>query len=130
MKYNNYIHYAPYLTFEIQVLGMLEINCRGNIRNFQFASAICWEKNCWRLSRNLRMAAMALAYLNIYQRLWFGFLIVEVTCSTWIILFTYNKLQLVKRKTIFLLLTTLFSFFLCVLFTVEHKIGDNAEKTK
>ena len=34
--------------FEIQVLSTLAIMCRGSFRIFQFALAICWQKNCQR----------------------------------------------------------------------------------
>ena len=36
--------------FEIQVLNTSAIKCWGNFRIFQFASAIRWKKNCWRLT--------------------------------------------------------------------------------
>ena len=39
--------------FEIQVLSTSAIKSQGNFRIFRFASVICWQKSCQRLSRNL-----------------------------------------------------------------------------
>ena len=101
--------------FKIQVLSTSATKCRGDFKIFQFASAIRRQKMpfCCRLNRSLcilnrqwRRHTSAFC-----QGLWFNFLPVENTCSAWIIKFTYNSLQLVKRKTILSLVITLFWFF-------------------
>ena len=98
--------------FEIQVLIMSAVKCWGDFRIFQFASAIRRQKNYRRLRRNLCTLAMALAYLAILPRTMICFF------NSWHDLFylsytVYNTLEWVKRKTIFLLLITLFWFFVC-----------------
>ena len=56
-----------------------------------------------KVSAETFMLAIALTYLSILPRAMIWFLIIEPICSTKIILFTYNILEQVKRKTIFLL---------------------------
>ena len=72
-------------------------------------SAIRLWKICQRLSRNLCILRRQwLRHASVfYQGQWFVFLTVESTSSTWIIPFTYNTLERVKRKTLFLSLITL-----------------------
>ena len=44
--------YYGYAAFKIHGLSMSATKCRGNFKCFQFALAMCWQKNCQRLSRN------------------------------------------------------------------------------
>ena len=56
-----------------------------------------------------------------------SFLTVETTCSAWIIMYTYNTLELVKRKTILPLMITLF-WFLSVSLQLYENTLSNAKK--
>ena len=73
-----------YSVFKIQVVTTSAIKCWGNFRIFQFASAIHWQKNWQRLSRNLCILCRQWLWhtMTFYQGLWLGFLTV--------ILFTYS----------------------------------------
>ena len=68
--------------FKIQVLSTSAIKCRGDFRNFQFASEIRRQKNCRRLSRNLCiLRRLCRQHASAFcQGLWFSFLIDESTC--------------------------------------------------
>ena len=102
---------------EIQLLSTLTIQCRGKFRNFQLTLAMHQQKTVKTQQKLLYITStMASAYLNILLKtmIWFfksceKFLKV-ILPILYIILFTYNTLEWVKRKTIFLSLITLFWF--------------------
>ena len=107
-----FYHGFVYRTFKIQVLSTLAIKCWRNFWIFHFASTICRQKNCQRLNRNLCILRQQWLWytLAFCQGLWLGFSVVETTCSTKIISFTYNILERVKQKPIFFSLISLFWF--------------------
>ena len=72
---------------------------------------MCWQKKLQKTWQNplYITSAIVLAYLSILPRAMIWFLTVDTTCSTYIILLTYNILKREKRKTIFFLF-----WFLCV----------------
>ena len=104
-----------YTVFEIQVLSMLAIEFPGKFRTFLFASPMCQQKNRWRLSRNLCISRRQWLWHSsaFCQRLWFVFLTVDTTYFTGIILFTYNSLEQMKWRTIFLCRSPCSAFFVC-----------------
>ena len=81
-------------------------------QNFSVCLSNTSAKICCRLNRNLCILHRQwLRHTSAFcPELWSSFLTVETTCSTWIIMFTYNTLELVKRKTMLPLLITLFWF--------------------
>ena len=72
-------------------------------QNFSVCLGHMSAKKPAKVSAETFMLAIASTYLSILPRAMIWFLIIEPICSTKIILFTYNILEQVKRKTIFLL---------------------------
>ena len=101
--------------FEIQVLSKSAIKCQRKFRIFQFALATRWQKNCQRLTRNLCISNQQwLHHTSAFcQGPWFGFLTVDTTYSTNIILFTYNTLNGRNRREYFSHWSPCFGFFVC-----------------
>ena len=91
------------------------IKCLGNFRNFQFISEIHWQKNCQRFSRNLCMLYRQWLRhtLAFCRRLWFGFLIVEITCSTELYCLPITHLNSWNRRQYFCHWSPCFGFFVC-----------------
>ena len=96
--------------FEIQMLSMLAITCRGMFRIFLFASAMHQQKNCRKPSRNLCRSRRQwlLHTLAFCQGLWFNF------CNCWYYLFYLYYIVYLNRRNkrqYFPVLITLFWFF-------------------
>ena len=74
---------------------------KASVKNLpKFSRTLCISRQQWLRHKS-----------TIYQgHWWFGFLTVDITYSTNIILFTYNTLKREKQKSIFLPLITLFWF--------------------
>ena len=86
---------------------------RRQIQNFPvYPSIASAKKTCQILSRKLCILRRHwLRYISAFcQGLWFGFLTVDTTYSTYIIFFTYNTFIQEKQRAIFLPLIV-FSFF-------------------
>ena len=108
--------------FEIQVLSMLAIKYRGDFRIFSLPWQYVGKKE---LSKTLQKPyvtlAIALAYLSILPIAMLWFFSRPLVLRIYIILFNYNTLELVKRKTTFLSMITLF-WFVCDPVIEEHVI--------
>ena len=76
-------------TFKIQVLSTSAIKCQSKFRIFQFALAMRWQKNCRRFNINYCLSCLQwLWHTSAFcQGLWFSFLTVDTTYSTYAMLF-------------------------------------------
>lgn len=89
---------------------------------WQFALAICRQKKLPKtLQKPYVTLAIALAYLSILPIAMLWFFSRPLVLRIYIILFNYNTLELVKRKTTFLSMITLF-WFVCDPVIEEHVI--------
>ena len=108
--------------FEIQVPRMLAIKYRGDFRIFSLPWQYVGKK---KLSKTLQKPyvtlAIALAYLSILPIAMLWFFSRPLVLRIYVILFNYNTLELVKRKTTFLSMITLF-WFVCDPVIEEHVI--------